>query len=126
MTRELNPFYVDGTFEIRAEDVRRLSVLRDRVFRMIAECLADDDHCKSYEGAIDLGIPGYFDERRWHGAPEEDRWAITLHCYLVCDHRHETWTGASLEECLDKMEADVDRWEQGHKQWWAELTGGGS
>lgn len=80
----------------------RLLAFRKAVFCKIAQCLEIDSHHKSYEGTIEVmqHWPDYFSTYE-----EEPTWSVTLHCYLLCVGRHQTWEGKTLDECLDQAEA---------------------
>ena len=83
--------------------------LRKRVFAMIEKELAEDSYCKSYEGAIDvmLSYPNYFEES---DTPSVD---ITLHCYILVNGRHITFSGSNMEQALDRFEEWVKAKESG-------------
>lgn len=87
------------------EAMARVFRAQQRIYRCIEDCLKEDGHHKSYEGAMEVSLvlPNMFEQER--GLV----WSITLHCYLLCDGRHETWSGKSLEECCAQMEAWADR-----------------
>lgn len=86
------------------EEALRLARYRRRVMAAIGRWLAIDSHHKSYEGTIEVLMPSYF------GGWAEDRksdWEIHLHCYLLCNWRHEKFCGATLGEALDKAETAI-------------------
>lgn len=91
----------------------RLRVLRAELFQAIAASLAEDGHCKSYEGALTVHLPNYFEETAahdsfgWHG---KGSWVIELHCYLIGPNRHYRWEGRDFNECLTKAEKDIRAW----------------
>lgn len=89
---------------ITANDVARIEAYRAKVFGHIKAQLAKCGHCKSYEGAVNICPPNYFEQ----GDPEG--WRLELHCYLIGPSRHYEWRGGSLAECLTKAEADLGRW----------------
>lgn len=80
----------------------KIDELRRLVFEEIKRCLADDCHCKSYEGQVTVVYPNYFDE--------PDDFAIRLDCYLIGPARHYVWSGTSIDDCADKAIADVKKW----------------
>jgi hypothetical protein len=86
----------------------QLASLRARVFEQIARVLAEDGHCKSYEGQFSVIIPHYFQQRE----QALDAWTITLDLYVFGPSRHYRWTGATFGEALRKCEADVTVWIQ--------------
>lgn len=91
----------------------RFVMLRAELFQAIATSLAEDGHCKSYEGALAIHLPNYFEEQAAHhdhGWLREDCWGIELHCYLIGPNRHYRWAGASFEEALTKAEIDIRAW----------------
>lgn len=93
---------LDLTLEVVADSgsLNRLVRLRGRLFAAIAVSLAEDGHCKSYEGRMEIVLPGYFD----------DQWGINLHCYVIGPSRHYEWRGKTLDEALDKAESDILAW----------------
>ncbi len=80
----------------------KLEELRSLVFEEIGRCLAEDGHCKSYEGAITVHYPCYFDE--------PDEYKLRLDCYLIGPARHYDWKGKSVEDCCQQAIADVKAW----------------
>ena len=91
----------------------RLRTLRAELFQAIAESLASDGHCKSYEGALLVHLPNYFEEQAAHdnfGRLGTGGWTIELHCYLIGPNRHYRWEGHSFDECLSKAELDIRAW----------------
>ena len=89
----------------------RFAALRKRVFAMIEKELDEDSYHKSYEGAIDvtLSYPNYFEESDTPGAD------ITLHCYILVNGRHITFSGNSMAEALDRFE----EWVRDREEWYA-------
>ena len=81
---------------------RRFLDFRKEVFRRIGYRLEQQGHHKSYEGALELTQhwPDFFSPDA-----ESPTWSLTLHCYLLCAGRHQTWEGKSLDDCLDQAEA---------------------
>lgn len=96
-----------------AEHWARFIAVRAELFKAIAECLKEDGHCKSYEGALVVNLPNYFEETAaadhfgWHG---RGAWTIELHCYLIGPNRHYRWEGRSFNEALTKAEKDIRSW----------------
>lgn len=72
------------------------------MFSLIARALKLDGVHKSYEGAIELHLPGYFGNAMFR---------IILHCYVLGPTRHYEWTGVSLHEALASANKDVTEWE---------------
>lgn len=96
-----------------AETWARFRALRAEVFAAIAKELAEDGHCKSYEGAMTIEFPNYFEDeatKSHYGWMEHGAWSIHLHCYLIGPNRHYTWAGKSFEEVLHKAETDIRAW----------------
>lgn len=92
-----------GGAMISATDMERFARIRERVFDGIRQALEEDGHCKSYEGGMSIGFPNYFERER----PE---YAIHLSCYVLGPSRGYDWSGSSLSECMDSMEAELDTW----------------
>lgn len=80
--------------------LERLVSLRARLFACIEKALAEDDHCKSYEGTFEVVMPCYFG----------GDWVIRLHCYVVGPSRHYEWRGSTIEEAELKAEVDITSW----------------
>jgi len=97
-----------------AEHWQRFVQLRAELFTAIAQSLAEDGHCKSYEGALSVSLPNFFEERAAHehdyGWLREEAWGIELHCYLIGPNRHYRWSGVSFDEALCKAELDIRAW----------------
>lgn len=97
-----------------AEHWQRFAALRAELFQAIATSLAEDGHCKSYEGALAIHCPNYFEDKaateQDHGWLRDDAWGIELHCYLLGPNRHYRWAGSSFEEVLHKAETDIRAW----------------
>lgn len=87
--------------------LRRLDNLRELLFDAIAEALAEDGHCKSYEGTFEIGFPNYFHDR---GGRMDDPWRVSLHCYVVGPDRHYDWYGKTLSHAVSLAEHDVLAW----------------
>jgi len=92
------------------KDFSRLSMIRERVFKLIEKNLEEDSYCKSYEGAIDLTIsyPNYFEQEN------EPYCQIELHCYLLINGRHITFDGETMKDALDGFEA----WVKEREEWY--------
>lgn len=88
---------------------QRFRELRARLFRQIAESLAEDDMCKSYEGALEVCVdyPDFFEDE--HASAEPTGYRIVLHCYLFCNGRHETFRGKTFGEAINNFEAFVNK-----------------
>ena len=94
------------------KNIERFNSLRKRVFKLIADELAEDPYCKSYEGAIEIvtSYPDYFeDETADKGI---DYCKITLHCYVLGSGRHHDFIGKNFKEALDKFERQICDWEE--------------
>jgi hypothetical protein len=92
--------------EIMEKALQRFLKIREELFDAIKKDLEKDGHCKSYEGAMEIGFPNFFDD----SAPHENSWRITLHCYVVGPRRHYEWMGKTLDEAVGKMEKDIKKW----------------
>lgn len=85
-------------------ELERFYALRQYVFDNIKQALAEDSHCKSYEGSMSIQFPDYFDGLL------SDSWAITLDCYVFGPNRHYRWTGDTFLEALEKAEKEIKSW----------------
>lgn len=83
----------------------RLERLREELFAEIEQVLAEDGHCKPYEGAFAVRLPNYFEEP---GHPEA--WTVELDCYVVGPRRHYRWVGPTLDATVAMAEQDVRKW----------------
>jgi hypothetical protein len=92
---------------ITVEEIMRFNRLRHRAFRGIRDALAEDGHCKSYEGAFSIHMPNYFTEL---SPPSTPAWGIELHCYVIGPNRQYEWVAPTFAEALAAAEADVGRW----------------
>lgn len=81
-------------------DWLKLAAYRERLFEAITRALKIDGHCKSYEGALEILAPSAFG----------GDWSIELHCYVLGPHRHYTFAGATLSDCVDKANDALDTW----------------
>jgi len=86
-------------------ELDRFYALRQFVFDNIKRELEIDSHCKSYEGAMAIQFPDYFDGRMC------EPWAITLDCYVFGPSRHYRWEGDTFLEALEKAEKEIKSWE---------------
>lgn len=88
----------------------RFIALRKRVMVAIAECVAEGEYGKSYEGTFEWSKewPGYFDDETGSRGP--DSYTLTLHCYLLGPARHYRWRGKTSEEVLDRAEREINEW----------------
>ena len=93
---------------------QRFIALRRRLFRMIRQELERDDHCKSYEGCLEVmtEYPNYFEDNEAEMGPSYVK--ITLHCYVLGPHRHYDFEGKTMGEALDKLEETITGWENGY------------
>lgn len=82
----------------------RIAVAQQRIFRCIEDELKEDGHHKSYEGSMEvtMSLPNFFEQ----GSPT---WTVSLHCYLLVDGRHDSWTASTLSEAVAKMEDAVQK-----------------
>jgi hypothetical protein len=86
------------------DDVVRFQELRLATFAAIKRSLATDGHCKSYEGAFAIALPGYFDEA-------DGSWVeLQLNCYVLGPTRHYRWRGGTLGEAVSMAAADLATW----------------
>ncbi len=94
-------------------DLMRYGALVALVDAYIARSLAEDPHCKPYEGTWTLSAPSYFERTTAPDTPwltPRLGWTITLACYLIGPARGYEWHGSTLAEALDAAFADVERW----------------
>ena len=95
----------------------RFYALRTRLFELIQA--VDDGYHKPYEGAMGL-LLGF--DNVFESSGPADRpviYTLEVHCYLLINGRHETYSGNTFNECLDDLENDLKEWEQ---EWEDELT----
>jgi hypothetical protein len=76
--------------------------LRNDIFDRIRAALEEDSHCKSYEGAMRIAFPSYFEGG--------SRVQIELDCYVLGPNRHYRWAGADLAEAVSKAYRDLRSW----------------
>ena len=88
----------------------RFFKMRAFLFERIRKALAEDGHCKSYEGRLTVGFTfaNYFNA----SGPSEPCTGvvINLHCYIFGPYRHYEWAGKDLNEALDKIATDFKQW----------------
>lgn len=97
----------------KPEHWARFVAMRASLFQAIAASLAEDGHCKSYEGAFEIHVPNFFEDKAAqadYGWMRDDAWGIELHCYLIGPNRHYRWSGESFEQALQKAEIDIAAW----------------
>ena len=90
--------------------VERFQKLRKDVMQAIRQELLIDNHCKSYEGTFEWTAcyPNYFDDDTGESGPTY--YVLTLHCYVLGPARHYEWAGKTMDEALDKAEAEIYSW----------------
>lgn len=83
-----------------------LEEMKETVYAGIAKSLAEDGHCKGYEGDIrfSVTVPGYFDRL----APTLYR--LELDCYVLGPSRHYKWFGADPDDVFARALADLREW----------------
>lgn len=94
---------------ITQSELNRFFKLRQTIFDKIKAALQEDEHCKSYEGAMRLGFPNYFEQ------DSEDscmRCSVLLDCYVLGPVRHYEWYGRTFTEALDKAEKEIESWKK--------------
>lgn len=91
--------------EITLNNWERFFDLRRKIFKAIDK--VDDGYHKSYEGAMDVRFifNNYFESKN---IDDLECVEIELHCYLLVNGRHITWTGKTFEEALTKAEEWFD------------------
>jgi len=84
----------------------RLEEYRQKVFTAIKKQLEIDSHCKSYEGRIVVSkqYGDYFEQDK------EPEYCLHLSCYVLGPTRGYDYYGKTIDECLDKAEADLIKW----------------
>ncbi len=90
---------------ISNEEMTNFLCLRTRVFELIDLAIEQDGHHKSYEGGMSIKWPNRFEDKK--GFLE-----IHLDCYVLGTSRQYYWKGKTLQEAIDKMCVDVDKWEK--------------
>lgn len=96
---------------------------RKLVFAGVAKALAQDGHCKSYEGTVELHTcwPNYFEangQENWgmtaafggSSDPHGMHYKLVLHCYVLGPGRHYKWEGGDIEDVFERAVADVSQW----------------
>ena len=88
-------------------DLTEFLRLREKIFECLRHCLEEDDHCKSYEGALSVEyiLPNYFEKK-----VKTPSWNIHLDCYLIGPERHYDWQGKTFEDVLAKATKDIECW----------------
>ena len=69
---------------MKSYELAEFETLRRCIFDLIRQSLALDGQCKSYEGALSIHFPSYFQDRNG----EENGYAIHLDCYVIGPSRH--------------------------------------
>jgi hypothetical protein len=87
------------------DELNRFFSLRLKVFQAIKRELEIDSHCKSYEGAMSIQFPDYFEVLN-----RTENYIIELHCYVIGPSRHYSWSGKTLTKALDEAEKDILSW----------------
>lgn len=82
------------------EEWERFYGLRQRVFNLIKK--VDDGYHKSYEGAVDVRI-SFEDIFSAEDVRDVAFVEIELHCYLLVNGRHISFTGRTFKEALDNF-----------------------
>jgi hypothetical protein len=91
--------------------MEKLEAFRAYVFEAIRKSLEEDGHCKSYEGAVAIHWPNYFEQ-------DQPQYGVHLSCYLIGPTRGYDWTAPTIEAALDKALHDVRIWcERPHTEW---------
>ncbi len=88
------------------DDLKRFYDLRSELFEAIRRQLARESHCKSYEGAMSIQFPGYFETND----QDAEGWAVWLHCYVIGPARRYEWRAKTFGEALAKAETDIRSW----------------
>lgn len=91
-------------------EAERFYELRKKVMKAIEEQLAEDPHCKSYEGTFEWTTcyPNYFEDEK--GSKGPCFYVLTLHCYVLGPSRHYDWSGKTRDEALSKAEKEINSW----------------
>jgi hypothetical protein len=84
---------------------RDIEYLRRLLFYGIRIALEQDSHCKSYEGAVEVRYPDFFEWREGEGP-----WTVKVHCYVLGPSRHYDFSGATLDEAVGKAIDAVEAW----------------
>jgi hypothetical protein len=93
-----------------ANEKERFLTLRKKLFEAIGIELAEDNGCKSYEGALEVTLcfPNYFEDE--YCDEGVILYVIELHCYVLGPSRHYRWDGRSFDVALRKAERDIYSW----------------
>lgn len=102
---------------------QRFHALRRDLFAAVERELAEDGHCKHYEGTFEVGysFPNYFERED----ATAGSWTIRLDCYVIGPNRHYEWAADTAEGVMDECEADVRDWLRGEHGDMPELKGRG-
>lgn len=92
-------------------DIELFLSIRERLFKAIERALAEDGHCKSYEGVFRIQFPNYFEQR-----DGQEKFTIELGCYVVGPSRHYEWSGVTLRQALEKCERSIVEWTTGDSE----------
>ena len=74
------------------------------VHQAVHAALLEDGHCKSYEGTVSVIYPSFFEMQ------DKPQVTLQLDCYVLGPGRSKTWSGTSIQACIDEAVADVRRW----------------
>lgn len=98
-------------------DWERLTELRKKINYAIGLHLAQDAHCKSYEGAMQItySFPNYFEDPT--GKKPHFMVTLALDCYVLGPNRHYTWTSSTLNKVLDVAELTINEWLKEEERW---------
>lgn len=96
-------------------EIHKLQELRELLFDGIEMAIESGvGHHKSYEGAIEISFPNYFDERQ---QTFTSNYALTIHCYVLGPNRHYTFEGNTLEEAINQAMEHVREWVEDEREW---------
>ena len=87
------------------KELTQFFVLRTKIFLGIDLALKQDGHHKSYEGALSIQFPNFFQDDDGTGQVQ-----INLSCYVLGPSRHYEWKGKTLGEACEKANKDVSEW----------------
>ena len=87
--------------------LRKIQELRLALFMLTREVTRRKDYVqsKSYEAAISINLPGYWDMDR-HGY----NYSIEIHGYAIMPGRHFVAGGDTLDECIEVARAEIIEW----------------
>ncbi len=88
--------------------MNRFTEFQKLVRRGVEEALAQDGHCKHYEGRITLTVevPPYAEA--YTGA--HTHWTMRLDCYVLGPARHYTWHAVNEDDLFRIATRDVEGW----------------